>query len=124
MNRPMMIFLLLASISMPCFAIDKSADDSLKYEQGEIKTGTINSVNIEEHQIVIDDKVIELSDDIKITGNKEMPTNLLSLSEGQQVQYWAHPQTKQSVANQPALPSSIITKIHIITGLKENAYKR
>ncbi len=126
MRWNMFYFLLLASCFLaPAFAdSSKAHQDSIKYERGEVKTGTINAVSIEDRQIIIDNKAVEIADDIQLTAKNEKVLNLLSLAPGQQIQYWSHPQDKVSATNAPPLPSSIATKIHIITGLNENAYKR
>lgn len=117
-NRFIAILLLECTLLAP-IAQAKDHDDLKSFEQGEVKTGTINSVDIEEHQIVIDNKVIEIADDIKITSSKDMPHNLLDLNSGQQIKYWVHPQDKKSEPNMPVLPSLVTTKIHIISGLNE-----
>ncbi len=125
MTKKLMTHLLfvLFIVLYPLGVIAKDNPASLS-GNGELKTGTIEAINIEERHITINNNVVEISDDITISTNKEMIANLLTLQLGQQVHYWVTPQDKKNLPNTPPLPQAIVTKIHILTGLNENAYQR
>lgn len=120
--RKSISYLLLCMIGAVTFATHAkdSASQEDQYQFSDVKLGTLDAFNIEEHGLTIDGKDFELSDDVKIVGPHNAAVSILALENNQQIKYWSHPQDKQAPANSPALPANVVTKIQIMTGYKEN----